>query len=111
VPIEYFETAAKLLGGPVVVSGTSRGSEAALLLAQHDPAIVRGAILNAPSNAAGRGYPSGANAWTLGGKPVPVGPIPVTHLAGQHGRRRGGPGRRMAQGPGIPEVRAVSRTC
>jgi dienelactone hydrolase len=89
VPIEYFATAAALLSRQpgvlnkhVIVAGYSRGSEAALLTAQNYPALVRGALLFAPNNVAGRGLPDGDAAWTLHGRPVPFASIPVNHVAG-----------------------------
>jgi len=89
VPIEYFGTAAKLLGEQpgvankhVVIGGFSRGTEAALLAAQNYPTLVRGVLLYAPSNVAGAGYPVGDHGWTLHGKPVPNLEIPVDHIAG-----------------------------
>jgi dienelactone hydrolase len=89
IPLEYFTTAARLLRaqpgadpGAVVVDGYSRGSEAALLLAEYYPDLIRGAILYAPNDAVGAGFPGGGNAWTNGGVPVPQTTIPVAHVAG-----------------------------
>jgi dienelactone hydrolase len=66
----------------VVVNGYSRGSEAALLLAESYPDVVRGAILYAPNDTVWPGFPNGGNAWTIDGAPVPRTAIPVTHVAG-----------------------------
>jgi dienelactone hydrolase len=89
IPLEYFATAARLLRtqpgadpGAVVVNGYSRGAEAALLLAETYPDLVRGTILYAPNDTVWPGFPGGGNAWTNGGVPVPRGAIPVTHVAG-----------------------------
>lgn len=89
IPLEYFATAARLLRaqpgadpGAVVVNGYSRGSEAALLLAESYPELVRGAILYAPNDTVWSSFPGGGNAWTIGGVPVPRTAIPVTHVAG-----------------------------
>src|SRR5258705_242652 len=89
IPLEYFVTAARFLRaqpgadpGGVVVNGYSRGSEAALLLAESYPDLVRGAILYAPNDSVGSSFPGGGNAWTNGGVPVPQTTIPVTHVAG-----------------------------
>ncbi|MBQ0894573.1 acyl-CoA thioesterase/BAAT N-terminal domain-containing protein [Micromonospora sp. U56] len=89
IPLEYFVTAARLLRaqpgadpGGVVVNGYSRGSEAALLLAESYPDLVRGAILYAPNDTVWPGFPNGGSAWTIGGAPVPRTAIPVTHVAG-----------------------------
>jgi dienelactone hydrolase len=89
IPLEYFVTATRLLRaqpgadpGGVVVDGYSRGSEAALLLAESYPDLVRGAILYAPNDTVWPGFPNGGNAWTIGGVPVPRTAIPVTHVAG-----------------------------
>jgi len=89
IPLEYFVTAARLLRaqpetdpGGVVVNGYSRGAEAALLLAESYPDLVRGAILYAPNDSVWPGFPGGGNAWTNGGAPVPRTAIPVTHVTG-----------------------------
>jgi dienelactone hydrolase len=78
VPVEYFTKAARLLSrqpgadpASVVVSGYSRGSEAALLLAQTAPDLIRGVVLYAPSDVANGQFPMGpGSGWTVGGKPV-----------------------------------------
>ncbi|MEV4510248.1 acyl-CoA thioesterase/bile acid-CoA:amino acid N-acyltransferase family protein [Dactylosporangium sp. NPDC049525] len=89
VPLEYFVTAARLLRtqpgadpGGVVVNGYSRGAEAALLLAESYPDLVRGAVLYAPNDAVASSFPGGGDAWTIGGVPVPRTAIPVAHVAG-----------------------------
>ncbi|WP_341717113.1 acyl-CoA thioesterase/bile acid-CoA:amino acid N-acyltransferase family protein [Micromonospora sp. FIMYZ51] len=87
IPLEYFATAAGLLGrhsgGEVVAWGYSRGSEAALLLAQWYPELVRAVVVYAPSNWVNPGYPeTGAAAWTLDGRPVPLGPVPLDRIDG-----------------------------
>ena len=89
LPSEYFVRAARLLRaqpgadpGGVVVDGYSRGSEAALLLAESYPDLVRATILYAPNDTVWPGFPLGGNAWTKGGVPVPRTAIPVTHVAG-----------------------------
>ncbi|MFF5217642.1 acyl-CoA thioesterase/bile acid-CoA:amino acid N-acyltransferase family protein [Micromonospora sp. NPDC000442] len=87
IPLEYFVTAAELLapysGGEVVVTGYSRGTEAALLLAQQRPDLVRAVVVYAPSSVVHLGYPySGAPAWTYRGRPVPTGRMPVDRIDG-----------------------------
>ena len=84
IPLEYFEKALRWLGEQpgvdarrLVVAGISRGGEAALLLGATYPDLVHGVVACTPSAdvlPAARG--SGA-AWTLNGKPVPLGPLPV----------------------------------
>ncbi|HEU5043520.1 MAG TPA: acyl-CoA thioesterase/BAAT N-terminal domain-containing protein [Nocardioidaceae bacterium] len=88
IPLEYFAKALRWLGHQpgvdakrLVVSGASRGSEAALLLGVHDPNLVHAVIALVPSNVALCGYPDCSQpAWTLHGKPVPysqlMGPTP-----------------------------------
>lgn len=78
IPLEYFERALTLLRAlpgvdpaHVVVSGTSRGSEAALLLGAHAPQLVDAVVAGAPSSVVNAGYPDGTrSAWTLGGVPL-----------------------------------------
>ncbi|TDO69384.1 dienelactone hydrolase [Kribbella sp. VKM Ac-2571] len=90
VPIEYFATAARWLGqqpgvdpARVVVMSASFGTEAALLLADHFPALVHGAVLFAPGASATPSFPHpGASAWTYQGRPVGPGPIPVDGVDG-----------------------------
>ncbi|WP_030905698.1 acyl-CoA thioesterase/BAAT N-terminal domain-containing protein [Streptomyces sp. NRRL F-5126] len=89
VPIEYFATAARLLAAQpsadpssLVAIGGSRGSEAALLLAQHLPRLVHGAVLLSGSSIVNPGFPHGGTAWTLGGKPVAEGPVLLGHVSG-----------------------------
>ena len=78
IPLEYFTRAIKWVAGQpgvnparIFVSGVSRGSEAALLLASDFPALVYGVIANVPSNVAYGcfGCISGP-AWTLHGRGI-----------------------------------------
>jgi dienelactone hydrolase len=78
VPLEYFTTALKWFGGQpnvdphhVFVLGTSRGSEAALLLGAHFPDLVAGVIASVPSNVALCSPTCDGPAWTLNGQPLP----------------------------------------
>jgi dienelactone hydrolase len=88
IPLEYFAEAARRLAreasvnGPVAVIGYSRGTEAALLTAQHFPDLVRGVVLYAPSDRIIAGFPNGGAAWTHRGRAVPYGPIPVGRVDG-----------------------------
>ncbi|BEL04931.1 acyl-CoA thioesterase/bile acid-CoA:amino acid N-acyltransferase family protein [Actinoplanes sichuanensis] len=88
VPLEYFAAALRHLaaqsgGGPVTVIGYSRGSEAALLVGQHFPDLVRGVVVYAPSDVVHAGYPyDDRPAWTFRGEPVARGPIPVDRISG-----------------------------
>ncbi len=78
VPLEYFETALRALGqalspphGPLVVLGTSRGSEAAFLAGIHFPDLVSAVVGMVPGNVVLCSWPPGGPAWTLHGKPLP----------------------------------------
>jgi len=90
IPLEYFETALRWLAGQpgvdpkrLVVLGTSRGGEASLLIGSAFPDLVHGVVAVVPSEQVYPGFPDTSSpAWTLGGKPVPVGPIPVEKIAG-----------------------------
>ena len=79
IPLDYFANALRWLSHQpgvdaqrLVVSGVSRGSEAALLLGVHYPSLVHGVLALVPSNVALSGC-RGCNlpSWTLHGKPVP----------------------------------------
>ena len=90
IPLEYFETAGKILASQpqadpahVLAMGYSRGSEAALLLADDFPALFHGAVVYSPSsevNAAGDDQ--SRDAWSLGPNVIDPGPIDVSHISG-----------------------------
>jgi dienelactone hydrolase len=87
IPLEYFVTAAKLLAAQpavdpahVIAMGSSRGSEAALLLGEDYPDLIHGVVVNAPSAEVNTG--DGGAAWTQGGDPVPQLPIALNHISG-----------------------------
>jgi dienelactone hydrolase len=90
IPLEYFETAGKILArqprvdpAHVLAMGYSRGSEAALLLADDFPALFHGAVVYSPSsevNAAGDDQ--SRDAWSLGPSVIDPGPIDVSHISG-----------------------------
>ncbi|BAJ26076.1 MULTISPECIES: acyl-CoA thioesterase/BAAT N-terminal domain-containing protein [Kitasatospora] len=89
VPLEYFAGAARLLAaqpgtdpGHLLALGYSRGSEAALLLAEDYPDLVHGAIVYAPSAQVNPGFPYGGAAWTKDGRAVPPGPVPLDRVSG-----------------------------
>ena len=79
IPLEYFAGALSWLArqpgvraNQMYVSGVSRGSEAALLLGVHYPALVHGVIASSPSDLAFGAFPDTLNpAWTFEGHPVP----------------------------------------
>ncbi|MET9617887.1 acyl-CoA thioesterase/bile acid-CoA:amino acid N-acyltransferase family protein [Kitasatospora indigofera] len=89
IRLEYFAAAARLLAtqpgvdpARILAMGYSRGSEAALLLADDYPSLVHGAVVYSPSAQVNPGFPSGPTAWTLDGKPVPSGTIPLDRVDG-----------------------------
>ncbi|MFI0349235.1 acyl-CoA thioesterase/BAAT N-terminal domain-containing protein [Actinomadura sp. 9N407] len=89
IPLEYFERALRLLADQpgadperMVVRGYSRGSEAALLLGQHYPRLVKGVIVYAPSSDVFPGFPDRGNAWTHKTRPVPQRSIPLDRVDG-----------------------------
>jgi dienelactone hydrolase len=86
IPLEYFATALRWLGtqpgvdpNRIAVLGVSRGGELALLLAAAFPDLVHGAIACTTAS-----HVLGADpgiAWTLAGKPVPFGLLPVDKIS------------------------------
>jgi dienelactone hydrolase len=83
IPLEYFATALRWLGHQpgvdaqrIYLLGTSRGSEAAQLVALHYPDLVHGVILGVPSGVVQSGLtagavPAGESAWSFDGEPIP----------------------------------------
>lgn len=84
IPLEYFAAAARFLARQpgvdprrVVLWGTSRGSEAALLTASHYPDLIHGVIGSVPAAEAYGSFgagPSHQAAWTFGGRDIPPAP-------------------------------------
>ena len=88
IPFEYFEKALRWLGSRpgvdpkrVVVLGVSRGAEAALLLGGTYPDLAHG-VVACTTDSQVLGAVGGGPAWTLGGNPIPLGPIPVERIVG-----------------------------
>ncbi len=78
IELGYFETAIECLvddlsleDRKVVIVGTSRGSEAALLTASHFPTSVCGVVASVPGNITLCSWPPGGAAWLLRGVPLP----------------------------------------
>jgi dienelactone hydrolase len=78
ISLEYFTQALTWLGSQpnvdprqIYVLGTSRGSEAALLLGAHFPDLVAGVIASVPSNVVLCSPSCDSPAWTLNGEPLP----------------------------------------
>ncbi len=79
IPIEYFARAVDWLRrqpnvdpAKITVMGASRGSEAAMLVAEHYPDLVHSVVGLSPSNVSLCSFPGCAGpAWTFAGAPVP----------------------------------------
>jgi dienelactone hydrolase len=89
IPLEYFAKALRWLAAQpgvdpsrVITLGVSRGGEAALLVGATYPNLVHGAFSATGSSEVGGAWPQPGDAWTLGGKSIPYGPIPVWQIAG-----------------------------
>lgn len=89
IPLEYFARAVRRLRraphvdpAHVVVTGASRGGEAALLLAATFPRLIHGAIGLVPSANVLPAPAAQFPAWTLHGKPIAQGPIPAERISG-----------------------------
>jgi dienelactone hydrolase len=90
IPLGYFETAGKILASQpqvdpahVLVMGYSRGSEAALLLADDFPTLFHGAVVYSPSSEVNAAEDDESrDAWSLGPSVIDPGPIDVSHISG-----------------------------
>ncbi len=90
IPLEYFETAGKILASQpqvdpahILAMGYSRGSEAALLLADNFPKLFHGAVVYSPSSEVNVAGDNAARAaWILGPRVIDPGPIDVSHISG-----------------------------
>ena len=90
IPLEYFEAAGRILAAQtgtdpahVLALGYSRGSEAALLAADHFPQVFHGAIVYSPSSFADPSQNDpGRPAWTLDGRGIVNVPIPEDDISG-----------------------------
>jgi dienelactone hydrolase len=95
IPLEYFTVAGQILArqpgtdpAHILVMGYSRGTEAALLLADNFPQLFHGAIVYSPSSEVNPAQIGGQwdytqPAWTLDGRGVVAGPpIPVSDVSG-----------------------------
>lgn len=79
IPIEYFARAVGWLRrqpnvdpAKITVIGASRGSEAAMLVAEHYPDLVHGVVVLSPSNVSLCSFPGcDGPAWTFAGQAVP----------------------------------------
>lgn len=87
IPLEYFVRAIGWLraqpvarGRPVVLYGVSRGAEGALLIASYEPHLVDAVVASSPSSFINGAYGGPGAAWTLHGRPLPTGPIPVDNI-------------------------------
>lgn len=80
ISVEYFANAATKLPGPVRVVGSSRGSEAAMLLSALYPQLVAGTVIAAPADRIYLGFPNGGYAWRFGTRPQLA--IPFDAIAG-----------------------------
>ena len=90
IPLEYFETAGKILASQpqvdpahIIAMGYSRGSEAALLLADDLPKLFHGAVVYSPSSEVNVAGDNGARAaWSFGPRVIDPGPIDLSHISG-----------------------------
>jgi dienelactone hydrolase len=78
IPLEYFFSAVEFMQMelpspdlPLVVLGLSRGSEAAMLTADHLGGLIRGVVATVPGNVVAGSWPPGGPAWLLRGRPLP----------------------------------------
>lgn len=119
IPLEYFAKALRWLGAQpgvdpnrVAVVGVSRGGELALLLAANFPDLVHGAVACTTDAHILGAYPPPASgpAWTLGGKPVPFGLLPVDNITVPALITGGGQDEIVDSGPATKELLDIART-
>jgi dienelactone hydrolase len=92
IPLAYFAQALRWLARQpgvdprrIVISGASRGAEAAILTAAAYPSLVHAAVeyVGSALTLSSNGLQRGATAWTLRGQPIPAGrPLPVWKVNG-----------------------------
>jgi dienelactone hydrolase len=119
IPLEYFEKALLWLGAQpgvdpnrIAVVGVSRGGELALLLAASFPDLVHGAVAcTTASHVLGASpAPAFGPAWTLGGKPVPFGLLPVEKITVPTLIFGGGQDQIIDSGPATKELLDIARS-
>ncbi len=113
IPLEYFEKALQWLSTQpgvnpqrIAVVGVSRGAEVALLLAADFPDLVHGAVACTTASHVLGAYPPPASgpAWTLDGKPVPFGLLPVDRITAPTLITGGGQDQIIDSGPATKEL-------
>ena len=90
IPLEYFQTAGRILArqpqvdpAHILAMGYSRGSEAALLLADNFPTLFHGAIVYSPSSEVNTASDDGSrDAWTVAHHGISPGPLILSHISG-----------------------------
>jgi dienelactone hydrolase len=118
IPLEYFQKALRWLSTQpgvdpqrIAVVGISRGAELALLLAADFPDLVHGAVACTTASHVLGAYPPPASgpAWTLGGKPIPFGLLPVDKITVPTLITGGGEDQIIDSGPATKELLDVAR--
>jgi dienelactone hydrolase len=82
IPLEYFDHVLKWVkdrpetrGRPVVLLGSSRGAEAALLVADTYPHDLDALALGSPTDTVHDHFGGSGSAWTVGGEMIPTGEV------------------------------------
>jgi dienelactone hydrolase len=118
VPLEYFEKALQWLGTQpgvdpkrITLIGISRGAEAALLIAANYPSLVHGVLACTTDSHVGDGLPPSGDgaAWTINGKPIIGGLLPVDRITAETLITGGGKDEISNSGPATKELVDTAR--
>jgi dienelactone hydrolase len=119
IPLEYFEKALQWLSTQpgvdpkrIAVVGISRGGEVALLLAADFPNLVHRVVACTTDSHVLGAFPPPATgpAWTLGGKPVPFGLLPVDQITVPTLITGGGKDEVIDSGPATKELLDIAHS-
>jgi dienelactone hydrolase len=118
IPLEYFQRALEWLASRssvdarhIAIIGISRGGEAAILVAAQYPGLVHGVLACTTSSHVLDGVPTTGDgaAWTIGGKPIIGGLLPIDRVTARTLITGGGQDEIADSGPATTELVEYAR--